>query len=131
MARGRGFIGSEDLFEEARREPDRLLRPLVLRAARVLGTTRRTPLVVSANWTWPSGTSVEGDEDDAVTSGVNRLSRCARRSDDTNGTSLGANHYGYWTCEYSFSCSLGLILGVSTRCPIFPVLSMNNNLQTL
>jgi hypothetical protein len=36
---------------------------------------------------------------------------CARRSDDTNGTSLGANRYRDWTCEYT----LFLLFGLDSR----------------
>jgi hypothetical protein len=36
---------------------------------------------------------------------------CVRRSDDTNGTSLGANRYRAWTCEQR----LFLLLGLDSR----------------
>jgi two-component system nitrogen regulation response regulator GlnG len=69
--------GSRDLYEEARRELDRFLLPLVLRttggnqlqAARVLGTTRRTLRVKLRELGLAVRTSVEGDEDDAIVAG--------------------------------------------------------------
>jgi DNA-binding NtrC family response regulator len=65
--------GSQDLFEEARRELDRFLLPLVLRstegnqlqAARILGIARRTLRLRLRELGLSVTKSVEGDEDDA------------------------------------------------------------------
>ena len=65
--------GSQDLFEEARRELDRFLLPLVLRstegnqvqAARTLGIARRTLRMRLRELGLSVTKSVEGDEDDA------------------------------------------------------------------
>jgi DNA-binding NtrC family response regulator len=65
--------GSQDLFEEARRELDRFLLPMVLRstdgsqvqAARTLGIARRTLRLRLRELGLSVTKSVEGDEDDA------------------------------------------------------------------
>ena len=65
--------GSQDLYEEARRELDRFLLPLVLRstggnqlqAARILGIARRTLRLRLRELGLSVTKSVEGDEDDA------------------------------------------------------------------
>ena len=65
--------GSQDLYEEARRELDRFLLPLVLRstegnqvqAARTLGITRRTLRLRLRELGLSVTKSVGGDEDDA------------------------------------------------------------------
>ena len=67
--------GSQDLDEEARRELDRLLLPLVLRstggnqfqAARILGIARRTLRLRLRELDLSVTKSVEGDEDEAIT----------------------------------------------------------------
>ena len=69
-------MGSQDLFEEARRELDRFLLPLVLRstegnqvqAARTLGISRRTLRLRLRELGLSVTKSVEGDEDDASAS---------------------------------------------------------------
>jgi two-component system nitrogen regulation response regulator GlnG len=69
--------GSRNLYEEAHRELDRFLLPLVLRttggnqlqAARVLGITRRTLRVRLRELGLAVRKSVEGDEDDAIVPG--------------------------------------------------------------
>jgi two-component system nitrogen regulation response regulator GlnG len=66
--------GSQDLHEEARRELDRFLLPLVLRstggnqlqAARILGIARRTLRLRLRELGLAVTKSVEGDEDDAL-----------------------------------------------------------------
>ena len=66
--------GSQDLYEEARRELDRFLLPLVLRstggnqlqAARILGIARRTLRLRLRELGLSVTKSVEGDEDDAI-----------------------------------------------------------------
>jgi two-component system nitrogen regulation response regulator GlnG len=66
--------GSQDLYEEARRELDRFLLPLVLRstggnqlqAARILGIARRTLRLRLRELGLSVTKSVEGDEDDAL-----------------------------------------------------------------
>ena len=65
--------GSQDLFEEARRELDRFLLPMVLRstegnqfqAARTLGIARRTLRMRLRELGLSVTKSIEGDEDDA------------------------------------------------------------------
>jgi DNA-binding NtrC family response regulator len=66
--------GGPDLYEEARRELDRFLLPLVLRstggnqfqAARILGIARRTLRLRLRELGLTVTKSVEGDEDDAI-----------------------------------------------------------------
>jgi two-component system nitrogen regulation response regulator GlnG len=67
----------KDLYEEARRELDRFLLPRVLestggsqlRAARMLGITRRTLRVRLRELGLAARKSVEADEDDAIAPG--------------------------------------------------------------
>ena len=66
--------GVQDLYEEARRELDRFLLPLVLRstggnqfqAARIFGIARRTLRLRLRELGLSVSKSVEGDEDDAI-----------------------------------------------------------------
>jgi DNA-binding protein Fis len=69
--------GSRELYEEARRELDRFLLPLVLQstggnqlqAARILGLSRPTLRMKLRELGLAVRKSVEGDEDDAIAPG--------------------------------------------------------------